>query len=433
MVKMSKQTLRKNLLIICFMSILTFLSFNLNGTALFLQPGESKENPIIISSKTDFESFKDEINSGNDFKGQYIKLSNDINLNSNEKIKGSIINWESAGYCIFNGDKKISKDSKAFQGYFDGNGYTINCNINLEKNNAKGLSLFGYIGENAKIENLNVSGYIKSTANNKILAGICDVNYGTLENCNVKAKEIYNKYGVCGICNANYGTIKNCEFKGKLTSKDLICCGICGINYKDIENCKTFALLNNCTDKGIKGNNEFKMPETAGITSYNYGKISECYVNAYILNSNVDISNGIDYYRKRVYNQPTLHDGCAGGIVSRNNGLVEKCNFKGYINGYQIGGICAANYETLDNCSTDCTLSGLIIGGISAQNIVGDKKISSPYVAKLPGGYIKDCKTSGEINTLYLAGDIVCLDFWNDSHSTILDCSSSSKINYLKN
>lgn len=433
MVKLDTRSFKKHLLIICFMSIITFLTFNLNGLALFSQPGESKDNPIIISSKTDFESFKDEINSGNDFKDQYIKLSNDINLNSNEKINGSIIDWETAGYCIFNGDKKISKDSKAFQGNFDGNGYTINCNINIEKNNAKGLSLFGYVGENAKIENLNISGYIKSTAFNKPLAGICDVNYGILENCNVKAKEIYNEYGVCGLCNTNYGTIKNCELKGKITSKDFICSGICGYNYKDIEDCKTFALLNNCTDKGIKGKNEFKMPETAGITSYNYGKVSNCNVNAYILNSNVDISAGIEYYRKRFYNQPTLHDGCAGGIVSRNNGLVKKSHFKGYINGYQTGGICAVNYETIDECSTDCTLYGLIIGGISAQNIVGDKKVASNYVAELPGGYIKNCKVSGEINTLYLAGDVVCLDFWNDSHSITSDCSCFAKINYLKN
>ena len=32
-----------------------------------INPGETKENPIIIKSKTDFESFIDEINSGNTF------------------------------------------------------------------------------------------------------------------------------------------------------------------------------------------------------------------------------------------------------------------------------------------------------------------------------------------------------------------------------
>lgn len=393
-----------------------------------INPGETKENPIIIKSKTDFESFIDEINSGNTFENQYIKLGNDINLNSTEKISGKIIDWSSAGYCLLNSNNKVSSSSMAFQGNFDGNGYTINCNVNFLKNNSKGLAIFGYIGEHAKIENINVTGYIKGNHFNKASAGLCDVNFGTLENCNVKFNEIYGTYGSSGICNVNFGTIKNCEAKGKITAKDFVCSGICGTNYGEIENCKSLCLINNCIENGIDDNGIYKMPESAGISSYNYGKIVNCESKSFILNANINnIKDGAEYYINRQINTPESHDGCIGGIVSRNNGLIDNCKFFGHINGYQAGGICAINYETVSNCSADCTLRGLIIGGISAQNIVGDKKIAYKDVIDIPGGNIENCTFSGNINSLYLYGNIICEDFWKDSHATVKNCKYIQK------
>lgn len=418
-----------------------FLIFNffavansIASTKAIEAPGTSKENPIIISSKMDFEAFVDEVNSGNTFENQYIVLSKNIYINSDEKIGGKIIDWCSAGHCTINNQtKKLSKTSKVFQGNFDGQGFTIECNINFDVNNSKGMALFGYVGDHAVIKNLGVVGYFKASNSNKPLATISDVNYGIIENCKVKSKEIYGPYGAAGICNINYGTIKNCESAGRITAKDFICAGICGINYGNIESCKTCALIINCAEKGIKGDGNFKRPESAGVTAYNYGQIINCEVKSYILNANIKVANSYEYYRNRQINNPNLHDGCAGGVASRNNGLIENCKFLGYINAYEAGGICAVNYETLSKCSTECKLNGIIVGGISAQNLVGDKKISAKSTRKLPGGCIKNCNTDGEINTLYLAGDVVCSDFWHDSHSTIENCKFSAKITYIKN
>ncbi len=397
------------------------------------EPGRTIENPITISSKSDFDSFVDEVNSGNTFENQYIVLANNIYLNSSEKIGGKLTDWCSAGFCMINNQtKKILPMSKAFQGHFDAQGHTIDCNINFDKNTSKGTALFGYAGERAVIKNLNIVGYFKTSNSNKALAAICDVNYGTIENCKVRSKEIYGSYGAAGVCNTNYGTIKGCESTGRITTKDFICSGICGTNHGTIENCKTCSLLNNCVEKGIKGDGVFKMPESAGIAAYNYGQIINCEAKSYILNANVNVTNGYEYYQSRAISAPDLHDGCIGGIVSRNNGLIEKCKFSGYINGYQVGGICAVNYETISDCSTNCKINGIVVGGISAQNLVGDKKMAATCVRKLPGGLIKNCATSGEINTLHLAGELVCSDFWSDNRSVIENCQSGTVINYLK-
>lgn len=421
--------------------IFSLLLFSLAIFNSFALENQVNNEVIFISSQVELETLAQEVNSGNDFKGQQIKLANDINLTSDELVDGKSISWEPIGYSNlgnkffkqlmsnFNFNSNLLNRNKSFEGIFDGNGYTINCNINnFEKISGKYTlgAIFGCIGKNGIVKNLNISGKITSKDNQVALAGICDNNFGLIENCNVRAN-IDGEVGACGICNKNYGMINNCSSKGRITSKDYTCAGISSYNYSSIQNCTVSATIINCVDKGLQGNNKFKNPESAGICSFNYGNISNCKVNSHITNQNLDSDFDYDSY---LLNQgkeiAEWNDGSAGGIASTNNGLIENCTVSGSMNAYKLGGIAAKNYESIKDCSVNNKMTGVIVGGVAAQNIAGDNRVSSKFIFWKKSGYLNKCIVSGEINSFFLAGDIYCKDYWDDVHSCVQDCISEN-------
>lgn len=416
---------------------LLFLSLvNFNS---FASENEDKEEVVFISTQVELYTLMQEVNEGNTFKGQHIKLVNDINLTSNELVDGRSISYVPIGYSSL-GNKFLKKwlknftsnlltRNRSFEGTFDGNGYTINCNIkNFKKVSDRYTAgaLFGCIGKNGIIKNLNVSGKITSKENQVALAGICDNNFGLIENCHVRAN-IAGEVGACGICNKNYGMINNCSSKGRITSKDYTCAGIANYNYSTIKNCDVSSTIVNCVDKGLQGNNTFKNPETAGICSFNYGVVSNCSVNSHINNKNIDSNFNYNQY---ILNQSDevkkWNDGSAGGIASTNNGLIEDCSVSGSINAYKLGGIVAKNYESIKNCKVDGNLTGAIVGGVVAQNVAGDKRISSEFVFWKKGGFLSGCTVAGKINSFFLAGNIFCKDYWDDAHTCVQDCTAEN-------
>ena len=416
---------------------LLFLSLvNFNS---FASENEDKEEVVFIITQVELYTLMQEVNEGNTFKGQHIKLVNDINLTSNELVDGRSISYVPIGYSSL-GNKFLKKwlknftsnlltRNRSFEGTFDGNGYTINCNIkNFKKVSDRYTAgaLFGCIGKNGIIKNLNVSGKITSKENQVALAGICDNNFGLIENCHVRAN-IAGEVGACGICNKNYGMINNCSSKGRITSKDYTCAGIANYNYSTIKNCDVSSTIVNCVDKGLQGNNTFKNPETAGICSFNYGVVSNCSVNSHINNKNIDSNFNYNQY---ILNQSDevqkWNDGSAGGIVSTNNGLIEDCSVSGSINAYKLGGIVAKNYESIKNCKVDGNLTGAIVGGVVAQNVAGDKRISSEFVFWKKGGFLSGCTVAGKINSFFLAGNIFCKDYWDDAHTCVQDCTAEN-------
>lgn len=419
--------------------VFSLLFFSLVSFNSFASENQGNENVVFISTQVELYTLMQEVNDGNTFKGQHIKLMNDINLTSNEQVDGKAISCVPIGYSSL-GSKFLEKwlssfssslltRNRSFEGTFDGNGYTINCNIkNFKKINERYTAgaLFGCIGKSGIIKNLNISGKITSKENQIAISGICDNNFGLIENCHVRAN-IDGEIGACGVCNKNYGMINNCSSKGRITSKDYTCAGIANYNYSTIKNCNVSSTIVNCVDKGLQGNNTFNNPESAGICSFNYGSISDCKVNSHINNKNIDSNFDYNkYIRTQSEEVSQWNDGSAGGIASTNNGLIENCSVSGSINAYKLGGIVAKNYESIKDCKFDGNLTGAIVGGVVAQNIAGDKRLSSEFILWKKGGYLSNCTVAGEINSFFLAGNIFCKDYWDDAHACVQDCTAEN-------
>jgi len=106
--------------------------------------GEGTEaNPYLITKLTEFKWFREAVNAGNSYSGKYIRLENNLDLNSEEWIP-------------------IGNSTNKFQGTFDGNYQTIS-NLVITGNNSY-VGLFGFTtnGEikNLTLNNASVSGYL---------------------------------------------------------------------------------------------------------------------------------------------------------------------------------------------------------------------------------------------------------------------------------
>ncbi len=106
----------------------------------------SRTHPFLIETEEDFIEFTDNVNNGvNQYSNKYLKQTRDLDLDGYDNYMG-----------MYTG--------KYFTGIYDGNGHTINVNINVEydeNTQIDDVCLFGYISS-ARIMNLGVTGTIKS-------------------------------------------------------------------------------------------------------------------------------------------------------------------------------------------------------------------------------------------------------------------------------
>ena len=159
----------------------------------------SAQNPYVISSAADWETFANSVKFGNSYSGKYVELKSDITVT------------QQCGYVTG------STPSKAFRGTFIGGGHTITANISDNRN--QGTALFCYIN-GATIKNLTVGGTI--TGNQSHTGGIVGFADGTntIEGCTVTATlNIRSDYagGIIGHGRASNTTVKNCIFGGAIT------------------------------------------------------------------------------------------------------------------------------------------------------------------------------------------------------------------------
>ena len=203
-----------------------------------------------IKNATDLKNFRDDVNKGNTYEGQYVCLVNDITLNINEE-------WEPIGIYPNDSPSPDSPNNIPFKGTFDGCGYEINgIFIN---SNEKVKALFSFI-ENATIKNLKIgnnckiSGYLGT-------AGVVGYAYNQsiIHNCSNYANisgntstggivgilvnsTITNSYNVASISgNNNIGgiagyvtsnsNISNCYNTGEINGNENYIGGISGYTY----------------------------------------------------------------------------------------------------------------------------------------------------------------------------------------------------------
>ena len=133
------------------------------------------------------------------------------------------------------GDGSMSKYS--YQGTFDGQGHRITgLAITTDNPSGESAALFGGIGGNGEVKNLQLVDVDYDVRQNGVAGGIAMSNYGTITACSVTGDLSSTGGYVGGIATSNIGSIIGCWFDGNLTS-GLGNGGIAGLNYSTITAC----------------------------------------------------------------------------------------------------------------------------------------------------------------------------------------------------
>ena len=199
-------------------------------------PG-SEKNPYVLMDRADLYGFAELVNEGTTFKGQYVRLGDDIIVNRGTQD----YEWSPIGIYVGHGDF-----SKSFLGTFDGSnpdtGEIHSISGLYTKKSGTGFNswcagLFGKTGEGAVIKNVKVlDSYFESEYYSGAVVGH---STGTsISNVYTDATVHANKGnngGIAGII--SNGAFSNCWFAGKVTSgAEGITGGLIGlINTGDVQ------------------------------------------------------------------------------------------------------------------------------------------------------------------------------------------------------
>lgn len=284
-------------------------------------PGETKENPILITDQTEFQGMDSD---------KYYKLNNDITLDET--------------YTPF-----------VFQGKLDGNGKTVALGT---RNNISGL-FEELSGESFEVTNLILTGDLSRTGDVRVGALASSINAvasGSVTDITNKAnitvkddEDTFNGYvgGILGkaeMTTKNSVTLRNLKNEGTLQGKY-----VGGILYSLIKN-----ELSDSTNIGtLKGNYAGGIVYTAA----NIVALENCY-NSADINANVNVAGILgaaggynpQITLKKCYNTGTLKTGSnqeAAGIVSRfapgTSSTKFTCNIDTCYNAGEVAGSFSTN------------------------------------------------------------------------------------------
>ena len=155
--------------------------------------------------------FCEQVNSGNN--GIYCRLACDIS--DNIDIYDSNGNLKSDNFRAWTpiGKKAIlNSNSVAFNGVFDGCGYTLRNFYNANEDDY--TALIGYLGSSGIVRNVNISSsYFKG---GNYVSGLVALNEGTIQN-SCSSSAVGGERYLGGIAGQNKGTINNCYSVGAIT------------------------------------------------------------------------------------------------------------------------------------------------------------------------------------------------------------------------
>jgi beta-lactam-binding protein with PASTA domain len=182
-----------------------------------------------------------------------------------------------------------------FNGTFDGNNHTIR-NLKINAGHGSYLGLFGKIGSNGQVRNLNLES--EDMSGGSYFGGLAGVNNGIVTNCHVTG--------------SIHGYVSSSEDFNRNTG------GLIGFNSGTVSQCSAIATVNG---GGFCEN-------TGGLIGYSNGTVRNCYSNG--KTSGYHQTGGLigfnDSYIVNCYAIGTAYAGWgAGGIAGQNSGDIENC------------------------------------------------------------------------------------------------------------
>ncbi|MBI9018085.1 MAG: PASTA domain-containing protein [Phycisphaerae bacterium] len=282
----------------------------------------------------------------------------------------------------------INSGGSYFSGTFDGKGHTIsNLTIDISETDPaqsdSSLALFSCVGSGGEISNINMAytRIIGKRTSSNYVAGLCGINCGSIDNCNIANINCEGFSHTAGLCGGNAGQINDCIVTGIIDAGDYSG-GICGLNAGTISNC------------GFSGN-VFGQIKTGGICGENgdAGQIEFCWTGGLVKDGDSNSTNH-------------------GGICGYSSGVISNCDSDCLVDSFDgVGGICGQNLGTITLCGSLGDINGNnYVGGLAGFNFGiinksycrGDVHAGN-YAGGLVGGSdnlnIENCYSSGAVST----------------------------------
>ncbi|MBQ6837901.1 MAG: prolyl oligopeptidase family serine peptidase, partial [Clostridia bacterium] len=356
--------------------------------------------------------FRDQVNNGNN--GIFCRLACDISDNIDiYNSDGSLKSENFRAWTPIGVKGSTSSRSVAFNGVFDGRGYTLRNFYNV--NGDDYTAFIGYLGSSGVVRNANISSsYFKGA---QYVSGLVALNEGTIQNSYSSGAVAGTRY-LGGIAGQNEGTIINCYSIGGVTGTGTSSFfnpayyvgAICGDNGGTVSNCYYLtgsATADGTTQLGI-GASRWGSSSDSGTTSKELAQFSSGEV-AYLLQS----GNGY-----RIWGQKSNNYGSLPVISGKPMHAVAKYDSD---EGYSVGSICdlnndrsigASDYQifvnmALGDSNTEATAEDSVT--FARADITGDRVVNVLDVfdaLRLYYGHQKlDVFGAGDFN-----GDGVCTD-----------------------
>ncbi|MCU0104630.1 InlB B-repeat-containing protein [Acholeplasma vituli] len=169
----------------------------------FIYGEGTNDNPYILNSESDVIALSETVNSGNDYRGVYFKVSPTVS-------EFNFVDAEEQ-YFLF----AIGTETAPFNGTLDGSG--VNFKLNIEQNkNYQGL--FGHVGEYGHLHSFSVSGTVSGLDYTGAIAGM---NRGIIETVYNQANVTGRNY-TGGLVGQTFELIKNAYNRGKVIGNQYV-------------------------------------------------------------------------------------------------------------------------------------------------------------------------------------------------------------------
>ena len=323
--------------LLCAVILLSFVPF----TASAASGKGTRSDPYIIYTLKDLEELRDNVNNGNSYSGKYIKLMNDITMNTPDTFaydEDGVITGAASGKTPYLWIA-IGNSNRPFSGTFDGNGYRI-TGIYIN-NNSDYQGLFGCCF-NASIQNLGLED--GRVVGKDYVGGVVGYNYAgestaAVSGCYSTCSVIGNRHvgGLVGYNDAYDGTatVNRCRNTGPVTGVRNVG-GVAGYSGAY----EALASVTECFNTGAVNGSGSSVGGVVGISDGD-STVKNCY-NTGSVTGKGDITGGVG--------------GVVGSAMSYNDEYyscspeITNCYNVGSVNGSNIGGVVGYNEGDIYNC-----------------------------------------------------------------------------------